>query len=98
LGCPAEIKPTIDASDLIPGEPVSAKRIYKKAFEQLFPGEQVPEAIGVACCSQFAVRRETIRERPREDYVRYRDWLMESDLEDSFSGRVLEYSWHSEFA
>ena len=77
--------------------PVSAKRVYKKAFEELFPGEQVPEAIGVACCSQFAVRREAIRMRPRADYIRYRNWLMETELEDSLSGRVLEYSWHSEF-
>ncbi len=96
LGCPAEINPIIDATDPIPGEPVTAKRVYKRGFEQLFPGEPIPEAVGVTCCSQFAVRRETIRMRPRADYIRYRRWLIESDLHDQFSGRVLEYSWHSE--
>ncbi|KAK3185822.1 hypothetical protein K4F52_005478 [Lecanicillium sp. MT-2017a] len=95
LGCPAAIKPIVDATDPIPGEPVTAKRVYKKGFEELFPGEPIPESVGVACCSQFAVRRETVRARPRADYIRYRKWLIESDLHDQLSGRILEYSWHT---
>lgn len=48
----------------------------------------------MTCCSQFAVRRETIRLRPRAEYVRFREWLLVSPLGDDLSGRVLEYSWH----
>ncbi|KAH7329465.1 hypothetical protein B0I35DRAFT_456822 [Stachybotrys elegans] len=97
LGCPAEIKPKLDQSPPVEGEPVHAKHVYKAAYEELFPDLDVPDVIGVTCCSQFAVRRETIRRRPREDYVRYRDWLMTTKLGDDLSGRVLEYSWHVVF-
>jgi hypothetical protein len=94
LGCPSEIKPFEDDYEPKKDEPVHAKYAYKKAYEQLFPGETVPEKIGVTCCSQFAVRRETILQRPKADYVAYRDWLVKAPLGDDISGRVLEYSWH----
>ncbi|KAF3481797.1 uncharacterized protein GIQ15_04556 [Arthroderma uncinatum] len=95
LGCPAAIKPLVDATEPVPGEGLSSKRVYKKAFKELFPGEAVPETVGVACCSQFAVRRESIRKRPKSDYIHYREWLVKTDLEDGLSGRVLEYAWHT---
>lgn len=97
LGCPAEIHPIKDESPPVPNEAIHARHVYKPAFEELFPNTPVPETIGVTCCSQFAVRREVIKKRPRADYVRYRDWLMTSDLPDDLSGRVLEYSWHGEY-
>lgn len=95
LGCPSEIKPHIDNVPSKQGEPITAKHVYKSAFEELFPGAEVPETIGVPCCSQFAVRREVVWNRKKEDYIRYRDWLLASPLGDDLSGRVLEYSWHS---
>lgn len=98
LGCPTEIQPIKDASDQLIDEPITAKRVYKQAFMELFPGEEVPDKVGVACCSQFAVRRETIRRRPKEDYIRYRTWLEQSNLPDHLSGRVLEYAWHSKLS
>ena len=100
LGCPVEIRPAkhaFEASIKEPDHELEAKDIYKAAFEELLPDNAVPEEVGVPCCSQFAVTRETIRRRPREDYVRFRDWLIKTKLDDSLSGRVLEYSWHSTF-
>ncbi|KAI9166537.1 hypothetical protein HJFPF1_02644 [Paramyrothecium foliicola] len=97
LGCPAEIRPTLDESPPVKNEPVHAKHVYKAGFQQLFPEIPVPDIVGVTCCSQFAVRRETIHKRPKSDYVRYRDWLVGSSLGDDLSGRVLEYSWHIMF-
>jgi len=94
LGCPVEIKPAKDESPPREHEPVTAKHVYKPAFEELFPGQPMPDEIGVSCCSQFAVRREVIWRRPKEEYERYRDWLVSSPLGDDLSGRVLEYSWH----
>ncbi|KAH6849869.1 hypothetical protein B0I37DRAFT_99349 [Chaetomium sp. MPI-CAGE-AT-0009] len=102
LGCPVEIRPHLDAatewarsigagSD---GRPLTAKEIYKQAFEELMPGVEVPQKVGVSCCSQFAVSREAIRSRSREDYIRWRDWLLETPLADDLSGRVFEYLWH----
>lgn len=91
-----EIRPLIDDTAPSQFEPVHAKHVYKDAFEELFPHMAVPEEVGVTCCSQFAVRREAVWQKPREEYVRYRDWLTTSPLGDDLSGRVLEYSWHRE--
>lgn len=70
---------------------------YAHAFQELFPGETVPDAVGVHCGAQFAVSRDRILDRPQQDYRRYRDWLWETSLEDSISGRIMEYSWHSKW-
>lgn len=101
LGCPAEIQPIkeYEASAMQdendPGE-LRTGPIYKPAFEALFPGESIPETIGASCCAQFAVTAEKVRQRPKSDYEGYRQWLLETELPDHVSGRVLEYSWHSE--
>ena len=92
LGCPAEIKPFTYG----PNGPI-AERYFEDGFKELFPNTAVPEAIGVGCCAQFAVSREKLLERPREDYERYRRWLLKTSLEDEISGRIMEYSWHSTF-
>lgn len=95
LGCPAEIKPLEEEGEHRAA--VHAGGQYKAGFEMLFPELEVPKEVGVSCCAQFAVTKEKIRERKKEDYVRYREWLLTTELEDSISGRILEYSWHSRF-
>lgn len=97
LGCPSAIRPFIDATQVSPGEGLTCKHIYKQAFEELFPGASVPDTVGVGCCSQFAVRKETIRRHSKADYMRYRQWLIDSEHDDGLSGRVLEYAWHCKF-
>ncbi|KAI1177865.1 hypothetical protein F4777DRAFT_540670 [Nemania sp. FL0916] len=94
IGCPGEIHPAQDAAHKDDADKVQAKHIYKQAFEELLPGVTVPEVVGVSCCSQFGVTRETIRSRPREDYIRYRDWLLGTPLDDALNGRVFEFAWH----
>ncbi|KAL2350570.1 hypothetical protein BJ546DRAFT_811448, partial [Cryomyces antarcticus] len=74
-----------------------ASNFYKDAFAQLFPGVEVPTAVGVSCCAQFAVTKEKVLARPKEDYERYRDWLINTPLSDALSGRIMEYSWHMIF-
>lgn len=101
LGCPVELRPAMDAfvaaiRDPATDQEKTIQEIFKSAFEELLPGMPVPEEVGVPCCSQFAVTRDTIKRRPREDYVRFRNWLIKTELSDGLSGRVLEYSWHSE--
>lgn len=95
LGCPSEIKPLEEEGEHRAA--IHAGGDYKKAFEILFPGKEVPRYVGVSCCAQFAATKEKIRERKKEEYARYREWLLETDLGDSISGRILEYSWHSMF-
>ncbi|XWW97544.1 hypothetical protein V2A60_005528 [Cordyceps javanica] len=96
LGCPVEIRPLEDARSAPENENgiPHAKHVYSQAFSELFPGVEVPAEVGVPCCSQFGVTRETVRARPREDYIRFREWLMATDLDDAISGRVFEYGWH----
>ncbi|KAI9767167.1 MAG: hypothetical protein M1835_007078 [Candelina submexicana] len=92
LGCPAEVHPhNVDNGDH------ETEKYFKDAFTVLFPNTTVPEGVGVACCAQFAVTKHKIWERPREEYERYRTWLMETPLDDDTSGRILEYSWHTGF-
>ncbi|KAI8943097.1 hypothetical protein NX059_001128 [Plenodomus lindquistii] len=95
LGCPQEIKPYEEEGEHRAA--VHAGGVYKQAFEQLFPGVKVPRYVGVSCCAQFAATREKIREREIDEYKRWRDWVINTDLEDKISGRVLEYSWHMIF-
>ena len=53
-----------------------------------------PVEIGAACCAQFAVSREQVWKRPRSDYVRFRQWILDTELSDASSGRVMEFMWH----
>ncbi|ETS73832.1 hypothetical protein PFICI_14778 [Pestalotiopsis fici W106-1] len=94
IGCPAEIRPFEDEANGDDAQ-LSTKSIYKQAFEELFPDLPVPEVVAVGCCSQFGVTRQTIQHRPRSDYLRYRQWLLETPLDDSLSGRVFEFAWHN---
>jgi hypothetical protein len=53
-----------------------------------------PKKIGAACCAQFAVSRKQVLLRPREDYIRFRQWVIDTDKDDATSGRVMEFLWH----
>jgi len=53
--------------------------------------------IWTPCCAQFAVSREQIYQRPFEDYVKIRSWLLATHLSDARSGRVMEFLWHVVF-
>ncbi|TGJ84668.1 hypothetical protein E0Z10_g4102 [Xylaria hypoxylon] len=95
IGCPAEIRPAEDAALKDNVEHIMAKHIYKEAFEELLPEiSEMPEVVAVSCCSQFGVTRETIRSRPKADYIRYREWLLATPLDDALNGRVFEFAWH----
>ncbi|KAI9696447.1 MAG: hypothetical protein M1836_005725 [Candelina mexicana] len=59
--------------------------------------EGMPSEIGAACCAQFAVSREQVLKRPREDYERMREWVVGTGLSDARSGRVMEFLWHVVF-
>lgn len=67
-------------------------------WQELHPGAPFPASISQPCCAQFAVSKERIRTRPVSEYVRYREWLLNTDLEDEISGRIMEYTWQYIFA
>lgn len=55
---------------------------------------RMPELIGAACCAQFAVSRDQVLQRPREDYIKFRQWVIDTDKSDASSGRTMEFLWH----
>lgn len=50
-GCPDEIHPFRES----PRQP--SEEVYAQAWQELFNNTNVPEVVGVPCCSQFAVSR-----------------------------------------
>ncbi|KAF2085935.1 hypothetical protein K490DRAFT_12657, partial [Saccharata proteae CBS 121410] len=89
-GCPAEVQPFREAGPLN----VAYERNMSSVWEAFWPGEECPKIIAAPCCAQFAVSGAQIMKREREEYVRYRDWLVETSIGDSNSGRIFEYLWH----
>lgn len=90
-GCPAEIQPFRN--------PPEGHRDLEHAFERIWKeifgaDQQVPRRIGTPCCAQFAVTKEAVRKRTKEDWVGYRKWLLNTKEDDEMSGRVFEYLWH----
>ncbi|KAL3461563.1 hypothetical protein BJX64DRAFT_289176 [Aspergillus heterothallicus] len=55
---------------------------------------QFPTQIATSCCAQFAVSRDQVLRRPREDYLKIRQWVIDTDLSDAASGRAMEFLWH----
>lgn len=89
-GCPDAIQPFRQPPKLEnPGEPY-----YATAWKSLFPNEKIPEQIAAPCCSQFAVSRGQILQRPRSDYQRMYNWVMNNDLPDDATANIMEYTWH----
>lgn len=89
-GCPDEIQP-------FRGDPERMFEVpFADAYVYLFGGNHstVPHTVAAACCAQFAVSKAQVLARPKSDYVRYRQWLLDTDLHDEISGRVMEYMWH----
>lgn len=89
-GCPTEIQVLRHEADR------TAEHAMRDAWPYMFGGSEfdIPERIGQPCCSQFAVSKTQALERSRADYRRYRQWMLDTPLDDVTSGRVFEYLWH----
>ena len=68
---------------------------YKYIFEAA--DDNVLDEINEPCCAEFAVADWTIRSTPRDVFVRAREWLLDTELTDDLSGRVMERIWHCKF-
>lgn len=92
MGCPSELHPLnpTGASD----DRSQNEAAWAGVFQHLFPGEEVPEVVGAHCSSQFAISGDRIRARPKSFYEKVRTWLLETELDDQISGRIIEYMWH----
>lgn len=89
-GCPAEMQPFRKPPK--PGN--TGEKHYAEAWKVLFGNDNVPQEIGAPCCSQFAVSRDQVLQRPLSDYKRMYNWVLNNDLPDEVTSNIMEYSWH----
>lgn len=93
--CPREIRP-IDHDVVVWGPGVHREDTeYEigRVWSTLFGNETMPRTIASQCCAQFALTRKAILQRPKADYERMRQWLIDTELINDVSGRVLEKLW-----
>ena len=67
--------------------------LLSRSWKELFPLDPLPNALGQACCAQFALSKERVLSIPLSRFIFYRDWIMKTPLSDYISGRIWEYSW-----
>lgn len=66
----------------------------RHVWEEIHPGAPVPLSLSGVCCAQFALSKDRIRQVPIERLLHYRRWLMNTGMDDQYSGRIFEYIWH----
>lgn len=88
-GCPKWLHPRDARETLAKQEQV----VLSKSWHELFPSDPLPEALGQACCAQFALSKERVLTIPLSRFVFYRDWILKTPLNDYVSGRIWEYLW-----
>jgi len=93
-GCPIAVNPKNPTQQDIRKHDVRAyfADIYMEIFD--VPYSEVPDSIGNVCCAQFVVTRDRILERPLSDYVRVRDWIINSRTSSFAIGWTMEKIWH----
>lgn len=92
-GCPSWLHLDLPEDQLNPFLRQEERYFTSQVWWELHPGQPLPESISQPCCAQFAVSRNRIRSNPVSEYQRYRDWLLNTTLDDQISGRWMEYSW-----
>jgi Protein of unknown function (DUF3431) len=100
-GCPDHIHPSNPSGTETDQLNRPEEAIVGRAWLELFPDDKdkgPPAVLSQPCCAQFALGADRIRAIPRERYVFFRDWLLNTTLEDRLSGRVWEYVWQYVFA
>ncbi|KAL0477982.1 hypothetical protein AKO1_002285 [Acrasis kona] len=60
-------------------------------------GIPFPERICYYCCAQFMVSKEAILRRPFNFYKEYYDWMADTQVDDYYTSRISEYTWHMVF-
>ena len=92
-GCPRWLRLDVPESDWDLDKHREEKYFTTQLWKDLYPDTPFPSAVSQPCCAQFAVSGEQIRRTPLEEYVRLRDWLLHTPLDDEISGRIMEYTW-----
>ncbi|MCJ1384001.1 hypothetical protein MMC17_007116 [Xylographa soralifera] len=72
--------------------------VIRNVWRELHPVDPIPTTLSAPCCGQFAVSRQSILAFPLSQYLAWREWILETDLDDVVSGRIWEYTWHYIFS
>ncbi|GKZ28871.1 hypothetical protein AbraIFM66950_001495 [Aspergillus brasiliensis] len=91
--CGNVIRPVSDNKES-DAQVTSIEKEYPTIWKTFFNSTDVPEMVATQYCGQFAVSREQVRKRPREEYVRYQQWVMETKLKDEEIEQVMGSLWH----
>jgi Protein of unknown function (DUF3431) len=95
-GCPDHIHPSTKDDN---GGNIPEAVVIGRAWLELFPDATAPPAVlSQPCCGQFALSKARIQALPLDQYIFFRKWLLDTELEDRLSGRVWEYVWQYVFA
>ncbi|KXT07749.1 hypothetical protein AC579_1056 [Pseudocercospora musae] len=92
VGCPSEINLNRDPPNPIKQAEHAYPEIYG-AFFNLRVADvkaQIP-VVATPCCAQFAVSREQVWKRSKEEYERWLDLILELEYDDETLGTVMEY-------
>ncbi|KAL7272254.1 hypothetical protein RUND412_004951 [Rhizina undulata] len=94
-GCPTWIRPGNRVQDPTKVE----ESVFAQSFTEMFGGgfKDVPKVFGAPCCAQFAVTRDTIQGVNIGTFIKLRQWLLDTPLDDKTSGRIFEYMWQYVF-
>ncbi len=92
-GCPNEIRPLDRDTGSDDGSRQAIEDWMPQVWSELFPNVTVPATIASQCCAQFVVSRRAVQRRSLEDYKRWREWLITTEMPDDFSGRMFEKVW-----
>ncbi|XRM48279.1 hypothetical protein ABZX51_011210 [Aspergillus tubingensis] len=94
--CGNVIRPNYDANETS-AQVTTIEQEYPIIWKTVFNSTDVPEMIATPYCGQFAVSREQVHKRPREEYMRYQQWVMETKLKDEEIEQVMGSLWHVVF-
>jgi hypothetical protein len=72
--------------------------VFKDYWDGLHPGMQMPNILSAPCCGQFAASRDAILVHSYDQYLKWQEWLLNTDLSDAVAGRIWEYTWHYIFS
>jgi hypothetical protein len=97
-GCTGGLQLNRSDGNPIHGEDSELELTTKDVWTELHPLDPMPDNLSTPCCGQFAVSRETILNHPQDQYMKWREWLFNTNLTDATSGRVWEFTWHYVFS
>jgi hypothetical protein len=91
---------TVYLNSTLKGGPLDEQEVYTRDAWKRSPNFELllamdmPQVVETPCCASFIVTRRRIIKRPKQVYENLRQWLIDTDMDNYYSSRVMEYTWH----